>query len=59
MTEREARQIAFGIVTSHGPCLVDDEPLDELINDIARAIFLAFQAGKEARTVDGRPRPYD
>jgi hypothetical protein len=49
MTEREARQIAFSIVTSHGPCLVDDEPLDELINDIARAIFLAFLAGKSSK----------
>ena len=34
----EARHMAYKILTRHPTCLADDEPLDDLIEDIACAI---------------------
>ena len=41
-------QIAFSIVTRHGNVLLDDEPLDGLIEDIASALQDAFDLGFKA-----------
>lgn len=34
----KSRQIAFDILTRHPPCLADDVPMSDLIDDIATAI---------------------
>lgn len=41
-------QIAFSIVTRHPNVLLDDEPLDDLIEDIASALQDAFDLGFKA-----------
>jgi hypothetical protein len=41
-------QIAFSIVTRHPDVLLDDEPLDELIEDIAAKLQDAFDLGFKA-----------
>jgi len=41
-------QIAFSIVTRHGNVLLDDEPLDDLLEDIASALQGAFDLGFKA-----------
>lgn len=43
-----AHQKAFSIVTSHPDVLLDDEPLDPLIDDIAAAIDAAYKSGVSA-----------
>lgn len=44
----KARQIAFGILRGHGDCLRDDVVLNELIEDIAKAIV----SPEDADTID-------
>lgn len=41
-------QIAFSIVTRHPNVLLDDEPLDDLIESIAAALQDAFDLGFKA-----------
>ena len=42
------RQIAFSIVASNANVLLDDEPLDNLLEDIASALQDAFDLGFKA-----------
>lgn len=46
-SEGEARQRAFNILSKHPQCLRDDEPLQDLIEDIAIAIRAAAQTYTE------------
>ena len=53
MTEKESRQIAFRIVTSHPNCIMYDEPVDDLIRDIATAIYAAGSVEAAAQFLFG------
>lgn len=44
-----ARAEAFRVMTRHPDCLLDDVPLDELLEDIAQAILKGVPAGGEQR----------
>ncbi len=55
----QSHQIAFRIVTSHPECLMDDEVLDPLIDDIALEIERLQTENWQLKQACGYPIPAD
>lgn len=49
----KSRHIAFQILTRHGDCLIDDVSLNDLIDDIAKAIDAVESLGEIHQKPEG------